>query len=332
MASDSDMKYLLEMGFSEEKCKRALKVSNNNLGEALDWILVHGAEPDTDQASLIVDCKPSDSATLKLSKPDEATAGTSSQSEESQDAQALLSANSLKCDDCGALLKDEDFATLHAHKTGHVNFSQSTEAIKPKTKEEIEEQKRRLEQKLVKLREEKKKKEQEDEIEREKVRRKEGRQINEIKQKFHEDELKRIGEEKRREKIADAEYKKKLKEQIAADREAMKKEKESQNKASVAAAPVPVAAPQPVVQEKKDYDECRIQVRLTDGKTLQQTFRAKEQLAAVRLWVEMNRSDSVGKFNIMQTFPRKVYSEDDMMRTLVDLGLCPASSLVIAKV
>jgi hypothetical protein len=97
----------------------------------------------------------------------------------------------------------------------------------------------------------------------------------------------------------------------------------------VAATPAPVlVAP----QEKRDYAECRIQVRLPDGKALQQTFKSGEQLAAVRLWIEMNRTDGTGKFNIVQTFPRKVYNEDDMMRTLADLGLVPASSLVVAKV
>lgn len=123
----------------------------------------------------------------------------------------------------------------------------------------------------------------------------------------------------------------KLKEQIAADRESMKREKE----AAAAGKPVeakPVPPPQLVTQEKKDYDECRIQIRLTDGKTIQQTFRAKEQLAAVRLWIEMNRTDGAGNFNIVQTFPRKIYSDEDMMRTLLDLGLVPASSLIISKV
>ena len=182
-------------------------MNNNNLQEALEWILVHGMEPDVAQASLIVDVNKNENATLKLSSdPDKSSSGTGAGLMQSDEVQEMT-ANSLKCDDCGVLLKDEDFATLHAHKTGHVNFSQSTEAIKPKTKEEIIEQKKRLEEKLVKLREEKKRKEKEEEIEREKMRRKDGRQINEIKQKFHEDELKRIAEEKRREKVADAEYK-----------------------------------------------------------------------------------------------------------------------------
>ena len=126
---------------------------------------------------------------------------------ESNESAANLQVNSLKCDDCGMQLKDEDFATLHAHKTGHVNFSQSTDNLKPKTKEEIEEQKKRLSEKLEKIRKEKQEREAKEAIELEKSRRKQGREINEIKQKFHEDELKRIAEEKRREKLADAAYK-----------------------------------------------------------------------------------------------------------------------------
>lgn len=51
----------------------------------------------------------------------------------------------------------------------------------------------------------------------------------------------------------------------------------------------------------------------------------------VRVWIEMNRTDGPGQFTLMQAFPRKVYTDDDMMRSLADLGLVPASSLVITK-
>lgn len=40
-------------------------------------------------------------------------------------------ANSLKCDDCGRMLRDTTAAQAHATRTGHQNFSQSTEVIKP---------------------------------------------------------------------------------------------------------------------------------------------------------------------------------------------------------
>ena len=101
-------------------------------------------------------------------------------------------------------------------------------------------------------------------------------------------------------------------------------------------APVPAAAAssstEPVA--KKDYAECKIQVRQTDGKSMVHVFKANEQLAAVRLWVEMNRTDCSdgSKFQLMQTFPKKVYTDDDMGKNLTELGLTPASSLVITKI
>lgn len=322
----ADFQNLMDMGFSEAKCKKALSLNNNNMQEALDWLLVHGNEVEEPVA-----VEETNRPVLKLSSEQTAV---DEEPKKDEAAAEDANANSLKCDDCGALLKDEDFATLHAHKTGHVNFSQSTESIKPKTKEEIEEQKKRLNEKLIRLRQEKAEKEKQEQLEREKARRKEGRQLNEIKQKFHEEELKRIAEEKRREKLADAEYKRKLKEQIARDREQFKKDKELEVKPAQAQVQVPqpqtshVSAP----HEKKEYTECKIQVRLTDGSSMVQVFKPTEQLASVRLWIEMNRKDGAGNFNLMQTFPRKVYTEDDMMRTLTDLGLVPASSLVVSKV
>jgi hypothetical protein len=36
-----------------------------------------------------------------------------------------------------------------------------------------------------------------------------------------------------------------------------------------------------VVAEKRQYDECKIQIRLTDGKSIVQTFKATEPLASV---------------------------------------------------
>ncbi len=49
---------------------------------------------------------------------------------------AAQTAKSLKCEDCGKILRDENAAQLHAMKTEHTNFSESTEAIKPLTPEE----------------------------------------------------------------------------------------------------------------------------------------------------------------------------------------------------
>lgn len=310
---------LVDMGFEEAKAKKALEVSNNNLAEALEWLVAHANDSTPTTSSASQEVKPA-------SEPTEGAASGTLKLNTAEEAKA----SSLKCDDCGALLRNEDEVMFHAGKTGHENYSESNESVKPKTKEEIEEAKKRLADRLVRIRKEKAEKERQEQIEQERARRKQGREINEIKQKFYEDELKRIAEEKRREKLADAAHKQKVKEQIAADREAFKRAQEKAKPGYVepAAAPQPVKLPA-VVTEKKDYDECKIQIRLTDGKSIVQTFKAKEPLASVRLWIEMNRTDGAGKFNLMQTFPRKVYTDEDMARSLVDLGLVPATSLVI---
>jgi len=57
---------------------------------------------------------------------------------------------------------------------------------------------------LIKLKAERAEKEKKDQIELELKRRQEGRQIHEFREKFQQDEMKRIAEERRREKIADA--------------------------------------------------------------------------------------------------------------------------------
>jgi len=61
-------------------------------------------------------------------------------------------ANSLKCDDCGKLLRDSAAAEMHAMKTEHQSFSESTEAIKPLTAEEKAARLADLKQKLAEKR------------------------------------------------------------------------------------------------------------------------------------------------------------------------------------
>ena len=69
-----------------------------------------------------------------------------------------------------------------------------------------------------------------------------------------------------------------------AEREAAKNPAVASSQAALA--PPPVAA-QPAV--KKDYSEAKLQIRQTNGQPLVHSFGAKESLAAVRLYVQMNR-------------------------------------------
>ena len=57
-----------------------------------------------------------------------------------------------------------------------------------------------------------------------------------------------------------------------------------------AAAPAPAAVAPAAPAAKKEYTEAKIQIRQSAGQPLVHSFGVKESLAAVRLYVEMNRS------------------------------------------
>lgn len=74
-------------------------------------------------------------------------------------------------------------------------------------------------------------------------------------------------------------------------------------------------------QFDKIFDVFVCQIRLLNGNVLTQTFKAKEQLSAVRLFIELNGSiDIVVPFTLMTNFPKKVFDEEDMEKPLKELG------------
>lgn len=85
----------------------------------------------------------------------------------------------------------------------------------------------------------------------------------------------------------------------------------------------PTAAP-------KTYANTRIQIRLLNGETLVETFDVKEQLSAVRLFIQMKQGIDE-QFGLMTNFPRKVYADDDFEKPLETLGLVPSAVLIVTK-
>ena len=109
-------------------------------------------------------------------------------------------------------------AEWHAHKTGHLDFKESQEEIKPLTEEgkklKLEElhvlaQKRRIERQAQEEKEQRR---------RELQMREEAKKMHKIRESFKGQELKRELEEQKRKKKEDLAYKESLKAKIEADR------------------------------------------------------------------------------------------------------------------
>ncbi|XP_011798070.1 UBX domain-containing protein 1 isoform X3 [Macaca mulatta] len=186
---------------------------------------------------------------------------------------------------------------------------------------------------------EREEREEREALERERQRRRQGQELSAARQRLQEDEMRRAAEERRREKAEELAARQRVREKIERDKaERAKKYGGSVGSQPPPPAPEPGPVPSSPSQEpptKREYDQCRIQVRLPDGTSLTQTFRAREQLAAVRLYVELHRGEEPGggqdPVQLLSGFPRRAFSEADMERPLQELGLVPSAVLIVAK-
>lgn len=199
---------------------------------------------------------------------------------------------------------------------GHDKFSESMEEKKPLTEDEKKEQLAQIEAKLKQRRLEREAREKQEELEREKNRIRSGKEILEAKKKQEEIEIKKLVDQKKREKEEERLARQRVKEQIEQDKQMRKAKYGGQVETTIPVVQEPPSKPVTAI----DYSEVKLQIRLTDGKILSQTFSAKEPLSAVRLYVEMNRTDQPGAFSLMTSYPRKIFSMEDYEKPLNSLG------------
>jgi len=218
--------------------------------------------------------------------------------------------------------------------------SDSKLTLKPLTEEEKKAKLERLEVLRKQKRAEREEREKKEAIEKEKKRITDGKDMTDIKLQLEQQEIRKLAELKRREKQEEKAAKAKILAQIEADKIArrakfnMKTPEGGAPAESPAtpAAPPPAAAAAASPAPKKDYTEARLQIRQTNGQPLVHNFGVKEQLAAVRLFVEMNRTDGgVGPVKLMTNFPKKVFNEEDYDNSLENLGLVPSAVLMVTK-
>ncbi|KJA23517.1 hypothetical protein HYPSUDRAFT_39700 [Hypholoma sublateritium FD-334 SS-4] len=332
MAGDKDT--LLGMGFDAARVEWALKATGNRgLQPAMDHILEHESQPVPDLGAV--------SEQAGRSEPMDVD-------EDDEDAEALKSlgalkgnaveAKSIKCSECGKIFKNTALANFHAEKSGHDQFEESTEEIKPLTEEE---KKQRLEDLKAKMAEKRSKKAIEEAKENkinEALRRKAGKDMGKIKEDMKLKEALKEAEAKKREKIEDAKAKAAIKAQIEADKKA-RAEKAAREKAIRDGQPVPdsgaagpsraAAAPASAVAGK-DFKETRLQIRMsTGGPPYTTTLSSDAPLREVAEYLagQLNTLDSE-TVTLSQHFPRKIFTRQDFEKSLKDLGLTPSAVLI----
>ncbi|KAG0290839.1 UBX domain-containing protein 1 [Dissophora globulifera] len=328
MASDADQ--LVEMGFPRNRVLKALRATKNaGLQPAMDWLVEHSEDADIDDP--IAEHSGGALGTAATAAADAAGDGDSEEKEGDVIQDGEQTAQSLICQDCQMILRNADAAQRHAMRTEHVNFAESTQAIKPLSEEEKQAKLAELKQRLADKRAAKTLADKEDQKTLEKIRRKAGQDLTEVKAKLEEKEMKKLVEAKKREKEQDRLAKAAIKAKIEADKlERARKKQEAagilqqQNAAAatVAAAEAQAAKNAPA----KVYTETRLQIRQPEGQ--QPIVHTSDKLSAV---YEFMRGHRQGDFRLMTTFPRKVLDGADLEKTLTELQLVPSGALAVTS-
>lgn len=227
------------MGFPEDRIDWALRSTSGGLVAALDHLEAHQEEPvpaDGNQASAAA---PAQEAVPKSAPCNESTKSS----------------------------RDMDLAMYHADKSGHEDFSESTQEIKPLTEEEKKAKLEELRAKAAKKRAAQEEQYAQERRANEILRRKAGQEASQAREELERKERIKEAERKRRERMDDLAAKERVRQQIEEDKR-MRAEKAAMEKArregAVAMAPPPEQAPARPLKAST-ATETRLRVRAPGG-------------------------------------------------------------------
>ncbi|KAI9671721.1 MAG: hypothetical protein M1831_003249 [Alyxoria varia] len=314
----SDLDNLVSMGFDKERSEIALKRAGN-LPNAIDWL---DKNQDTPLDELQQESGPSattDSSDLK----------------EGEVAQSLV------CNDCQRQLRSTMQAEAHAEKTGHTNFSESTQEIAPLTEEQKAEKLEMLKARRDAKRAEQEQTEKAERKRNEEIKRKSTKEQQDAKEQLEQKERIKEAEAKKREKQADIDAKKRIQAKIAEDKAERKRKADADKAARVgqtfppsplaeslpAGAPVPKATAETTKPKPaSEYTETRLRLQTSNG-NYQGSFKVDVTLAEVAQAVSSDKGVEVNA--IQQNFPKKTFEQVDWGMTLKEAGLVPSAALMV---
>jgi hypothetical protein len=272
---EANIEALVGMGFTREKAELGLtKTQNRDLQSALDWLLAHADD------AMDVDKPSGNTLGSGSSAPPPGSEGKAFHEGFLCDGcKGPIYGIRYRCTKCGNYDLCELCEKKGVHSETEHNFYIIEQPVditqQPGPRELTEEEKeaalKRAEELIKKRREEKKKQEALDELEREKRRREQGKEAAAAQAKWKEEQQALAIAKAKREKEEEAKAREKIKEQIRLDKLARE-----QAEKGVAPAPTPVVPQQQVIVPAKapsEYTECTLQIRLTNGAVLKNTFQ-----------------------------------------------------------
>ncbi|KAM0940642.1 putative UBX domain, Ubiquitin-like domain superfamily, Thioredoxin-like superfamily [Dioscorea sansibarensis] len=85
----------------------------------------------------------------------------------------------------------------------------------------------------------------------------------------------------------------------------------------------------PVSSDAIKSNEIHLNIRLPDGSTLQTKFSISDTLSLVKNYVDENQTSTMGPYTLAVPYPRKVFGEQDMFKSLTELEFSSRQALIV---
>ncbi|KAH9450968.1 hypothetical protein Pst134EB_018475 [Puccinia striiformis f. sp. tritici] len=350
---------LVELGFESAKAERALKeTQNRSVDAALDWLEKYGDNPPEEEKDEDVSMKEEGvHKTVPTSKNGEGPIMVfihislyKTQKTQSLTRWYLFQAKGLKCTECDKFFKNNALASYHSEKSGHVNFDEMEYEDKPLTEQEKQERLDRLRDQLKERQLAKQKIEIAENKANEAIRRKGGKDMVTIKEELKKKEMEKEIAQRKKDKLDDERAKARARAAIAEDKaERIRKAAfEKSKRTGLPPPPDPPMVAKPPAKKStsgsssstKEYSEGRFQLRLPspEGSVIVLILDADRNLNDLALALinhdEFSNHTQLGSNSIRfsTTYPRKVFSVDEMNKSIKVLGLLPSVALAVSYV
>lgn len=280
----------------------------------MDWIELHpdgGFFDDADDVKIV----------QKETKIDDKGKGKESEGDVEAKPVPEGFKKALKCGQCEKTFAGVEMAQLHASKTGHDDFTETV--AKELSEEEKAEKLRELKEKLALKRAADAELEKERELENERLRRKTGKETEELQR---EREMK-LYEKIRREQLKEQQEEKRAKERILAMIEEDRRERLSKM-AKTDEQPAKRVAESEPLHKPTPTDSARVQIRLSDGRSFKYTLKSKCTLHDLVELVAKDLPDLVGRTFVLMPDQRILTAVDHNI-SLEQLGMSPSATLLL---
>lgn len=309
----SDLEQLVGMGFDRDLAEMAVKATGGIQG-AIDWL------------------EKNEGKTAEEIKQDQAGASTTA-TDEPPALKPGEEAKSLVCDECGRKFRSVNQAQFHGEKTGHEQFSESTEEIAPLTEEEKKQRLEELRQKLAEKRATQSEQDKEDRKKNEQIRMKATKESQDIKEELQKKERLKEAQAKRAEKKADEDARKRVLAKLEADKQERKRKAEAEKAKRAGLAPPPAPAQAPLATSSgpttskpaSAYTEARLALQTPSGRVMK-TFPVETTLFEVAHALEQ---DGLTVNTLTTNFPKKTFDKSDFGMTLKEAGMVPSAALIV---